>query len=675
MGSQETNIDRLLKARAELDDALRQYKISLAVLFTDIVGSTSYFDRYGDTAGLALLRRHADLASEVIRQGDGRVVKTIGDSVLADFPDAVAAVRAAVEIQRRQAAVNETLADFERFYVRIGVHFGVAYRSNVDVFGDVVNLAARITKRTGPGQILVSRAVQEALGPEPEAVCHCIGKVSVEGKPDKEDIFEVLWLAPEPYAEFRRQAQATIIAQKGRDALARGDVPTPSRQLEDVLTPPGAALSILKGRYEILGEVARGGMGIVYKAREKETGDIVALKVLKPEVAGDAAVMERFKNEVRLARRITHKNVCRIYEFNRTEGLAYISMEFVEGESLRQVLRRFHALSVRNGLQVAAQICAGLQEAHHQSVVHRDLKPENIMLDPAGNVKLMDFGIARSLFALGHTATLVGTPAYMSPEQAEGHPFIDYRADIYSLGLILYELLTGVAAFRGESPVEVALRQVREMPARPRELNPLLPIELEAIILRAIDKEPALRFQSVDELASALRHVAATLAPDTPVPAPAGPLPAASRFSALLSRSNLIGFVVVAAVLALGVLMQQSQTAPGSPDSEASALSSGPDAGPGSRPVPVTSDLSAGFYLRTGSFGKEAEAIEHANQLRRLGYSPWVVRRRRARDFLRRSYEVRVGPYARSETAASQKQRLEGQGFSNLSVVEESASR
>ncbi|MCI0659341.1 MAG: SPOR domain-containing protein, partial [Acidobacteria bacterium] len=171
------------------------------------------------------------------------------------------------------------------------------------------------------------------------------------------------------------------------------------------------------------------------------------------------------------------------------------------------------------------------------------------------------------------------------------------------------------------------------------------------------------------ELADALRQVAGTLALDTPVPTPARPLPVVSRVSALLTRTNLLGVTVVAAVLALGILMQQSQSAPDSspPGTGASALPS--------RPVPVTSDLSAGFYLRVASFGDQAEAIEQANRLRRLGYSPWVVPRRQARNLLRRSYEVRVGPYARSETASAQKQQLERQGFRDLSVVEEKASR
>ena len=138
---------------------------------------------------------------------------------------------------------------------------------------------------------------------------------------------------------------------------------------------------VLGARYDLLGEVGSGGMGIVHKARDRETGELVALKILKPEIAADQRAVERFKNKLRLSRKITHKNVCRVYEFNRAGGVAYISMEFVEGESLRAVLKRFGTLPVRKGIQIARQICAALREAHAQQVVHRDLKPENVMMD------------------------------------------------------------------------------------------------------------------------------------------------------------------------------------------------------------------------------------------------------------------------------------------------------
>ena len=201
--------------------------------------------------------------------------------------------------------------------------------------------------------------------------------------------------------------------------------------------------SELAARYEFLEEAGRGGMGVVYKARDRETGELVAIKVLRPEVAADRLAADRFINEVRLSRRITHKNVCRVYEFTRAGSVAYLSMEYVEGESLRSILSRVGAVNTRKGVQIARQICAALGEAHAQGIIHRDLKPENVMLDRSGNVKVMDFGIARLLdSAATSTGGVMGTPAYMAPEQAESRP-LDPRTDIYAVGLILYELLTG----------------------------------------------------------------------------------------------------------------------------------------------------------------------------------------------------------------------------------------
>jgi serine/threonine protein kinase len=199
-----------------------------------------------------------------------------------------------------------------------------------------------------------------------------------------------------------------------------------------------ATLAALSQRYDILASAGHGSMGNVYKARDRETGEVVALKLLKPEIASDQTMMERFKNELLFARKITHKNVCRVHEFNRIGGIAYTSMEFVEGESLRSVLNRFGGLPPRKAIDLVHQICSGLKEAHAQGIVHRDLKPENVMIDAQGNVKIMDFGIARSMEAVTRlTGSMVGTPAYMAPEQVAGKP-VDYRTDIYSLGLIMY---------------------------------------------------------------------------------------------------------------------------------------------------------------------------------------------------------------------------------------------
>src|SRR5436190_14292188 len=254
----------------------------------------------------------------------------------------------------------------------------------------------------------------------------------------------------------------------------------------------------LPDRYEVLGELGRGGMGIVYKARDRETGEVLAIKILKPEIAEDAAILERFKNELRLAHQITHRNVARLYEFHRAgDNSVYLTMEFVEGGSLRALLECAEKLDVAQGLELARQLAAGLAEAHRQSIAHRDLKPENIMLTPAGELKVMDFGISRS-YAEDVTSTggILGTPAYMAPEQAEGKP-VDQRTDIYAFGLILYEMFTGEAAFSGDTAVTLALKQIRERPKPLRSVDPTVPRHLETAILKTLEKDPAARFQSV----------------------------------------------------------------------------------------------------------------------------------------------------------------------------------
>jgi len=262
-------------------------------------------------------------------------------------------------------------------------------------------------------------------------------------------------------------------------------------------------------RYEVLSQLGTGGMGIVYKVRDLETGEIVALKILKPGIASDQTMQVSLRNEVCLARKVTHKNVCRIYEFNRSNGTACISMELVEGESLLSKLRR-GPVPLAVSLEITRQICAGLHEAHAQGIVHRDLKPANIMVDRTGSVKIMDFGIARlSQDNSQMTGTIAGTPAYMAPEQLELKP-MGPRTDIYALGLLLYEMVTGTPAFVGESPIAVALNQIRVSPKRPSEIVPTVPAAIEAVIMKCLRKDPARRFESVNELALALEKGAGT---------------------------------------------------------------------------------------------------------------------------------------------------------------------
>jgi serine/threonine protein kinase/cell division protein FtsN len=283
----------------------------------------------------------------------------------------------------------------------------------------------------------------------------------------------------------------------------------PEQENAPVSNLTGVPISI-PARYKILSQLGTGGTGIVYKVRDLETGEIVALKVLRPGIASDQEMQQNLRKEMCLARKVTHKNVCRIHEFDRLNGAACLSMEFVEGENLLSKLRRVGPLSVDETLEIARQICAGLHEAHLQGIVHRDLKPANIMLDRNGVVKIMDFGIARlSEGNVQMTGTIAGTPAYMAPEQVELKP-MGPRTDIYSLGLLLYEMVTGIPTFEGDTPIALALKQVREIPKRPREIVPSVPAHVEALILKCLQKDPAKRFQSVDELYAALEKEATT---------------------------------------------------------------------------------------------------------------------------------------------------------------------
>lgn len=274
----------------------------------------------------------------------------------------------------------------------------------------------------------------------------------------------------------------------------------------------------IPARYEVIEELGRGGMGIVYKVRDIETCEIVAVKILKPEIAADPFMRESLRKEVCLARKVTHKNVCRIYEFTRSETTACISMEYVAGESLLSKLQRRGALAPADVVNIARQICAGLREAHAQGIVHGDLKPANIVIALDKAVKIMDFGVARKTHDTTQSDTLAGTPAYMSPEQLEMKP-VSERTDVYALGLMLYEMLTGTSAFTGENAIEIAMQQIRQQPTRPTVIVPTIPGRLEAAVLKCLEKDPEERFASVEELGAALeRAIAPVTAPaKTPV--------------------------------------------------------------------------------------------------------------------------------------------------------------
>jgi serine/threonine protein kinase/Flp pilus assembly protein TadD len=348
----------------------------------------------------------------------------------------------------------------------------------------------------------------------------------------------------------------------------------------ETLLAPQEELSMGKtfaGRYQIIEELGKGGMGNVYRALDKKLNEEVALKLIKPEIASDKKTIERFSNELKIARKISHRNVGRMYELMECENSRFITMEYVPGEDLKSFIKRVGQLPVGKAVSITIQVLEGLAEAHRLGVVHRDLKPSNIMIDKEGNARILDFGIARSLKAKGITGTgmIVGTPDYMSPEQVEGKG-IDRRSDIYSLGIILYEMVTGRVPFEGETPFSVGVKHKSEIPNPPKELNAQIPDDLNGIILKCLAKDKEDRFHSSEELLTQLINLEKgipTTKPTTPKKRPLTLRDITVQFNIRkLLIPALIFAVVVAAVVIWRLLPKKVSIPPPSSDKPSLAV-------------------------------------------------------------------------------------------------------
>ena len=305
----------------------------------------------------------------------------------------------------------------------------------------------------------------------------------------------------------RLAARQSYLALPAAGGAANGDggldgtVPTLQQEPTGEVVPG----TILLDRFKVERALGRGGMGMVFLATDQKIGEEVALKVIASNLAEDPSAAERFRREVGAARKITHTNVIRIHDLEEDGRLLFLSMEYFPGIDLAELLSRRGTLPLDEGRAVLAQVCAALTAAHRAGVVHRDLKPGNVLINDKGEVRVIDFGLAKASYMHSMTATglIMGTPEYMAPEQVRGRA-TDHRTDIYALGAMAYHLLCGQPPFKGDTPIAIGFQHCAEPPPPPSSINPELPESVESAILRCMEKDPAQRFEAVTDFKDAL---------------------------------------------------------------------------------------------------------------------------------------------------------------------------
>ena len=296
---------------------------------------------------------------------------------------------------------------------------------------------------------------------------------------------------------------------------------------------------VIDGRYRVRARLARGGMATVYEALDLRLDRVVAVKVMHRHLADDPDFVARFQREARAAARLTHPHVVGVYDQGSADGLVYLVMEYVPSRTLRDVLRMFGPLSPEQALVILEPVLEGLAAAHAAGFVHRDVKPENVLISDDGRVKVADFGLARAVAVSNASATqgmIIGTVAYLSPEQVERGD-ADGRSDVYATGILLFEMVTGHTPYSGESPLSVAYQHVNSEVPAPSALQPALPAEIDALVVTATRRDPAVRYQSALDFMSDVRRVRATLPPPRPLTPTADTLVVDATTSARLNAA------------------------------------------------------------------------------------------------------------------------------------------
>jgi len=461
--------------------------------------------RPGSDPATTLDRYSRDLrrVSAAVGARGGRFESVVGPRVLASFSGPARseqALAAAAEIAgavgTRENAFDEAQPPAQAIAAGEILAGAVSWGEGADrsLLGLPVQQIEGLLREAGEGEVLLSPAVHGEVAPT-------LARAGLDVQPQRGLLStQPLYLLSAGDAALATGAAA---APAGTAAPASGDG-------ERATLSAFGAGSLFGARFEILGSLGAGGMGRVFKARDRELDDVVALKMLKPEVAGDRALVERLKSELKLARKITHPNVLRTFDFGEIDGVPYISMEYVRGLTLRSMLEQSGRLPFKAGLHLSRQILAGLAAAHALGILHRDIKPENIILDSIGDAKLMDFGLARPVDRLEKGVTqagfIVGTPHYLAPEQLQG---LDAGppADVYACGVVLYEIFTGHLPLGGENAVEILMQHLKQPPVDPRTYWPEMPAPLQATLLRCLEKDPAARFTDASALAAEIEKL------------------------------------------------------------------------------------------------------------------------------------------------------------------------
>jgi len=456
---------------------------TVTFLFSDIEDSTSVGERH-PVQMQAALAHYEEILSSNIKDNGGYIFKTVGEAYCIAFATARQALAATFAIQR--ALFAEEWGETIKMRVRMALHTGVTEERNGDYLGPSVDLVAGLLSAARGGQILLSAATYELMRDnlEPGAKLNELGEHRLQGLREAERIYQLL--AP---------------------GLPSGFPPTPS--LPSDLPPPKTFNTGSTERYSLTKLIGSGGVAEVYLAHDQELDRDVAFKVLRKQYADDEQLVERFEREAKNVALLSHQNIVAVYDRGKTkDGAYYIVMEYVSGGNLKERILHEGSLSPPVAIAIALQVAQALLVAHEHGMVHRDIKPQNILLTESNDVKVTDFGIARAASAATVTqeGAILGSAHYLSPEQALGHP-VSPQSDLYSLGIVLYEMLTGELPHDAETPVGIVMKHVSGQLRPPREVNPEVPGEIDAVTVRLLARASKERYPNAAELIEDLKSV------------------------------------------------------------------------------------------------------------------------------------------------------------------------